>query len=497
MKLNPLSAIDFYKANHVKFYGPETESLYENFCPRSTKHLEKVDGTDDKIVAFGLQYPIKYFLIELWNTEFFNKPKEEVIRKYKRRMDNALGKDAVQTDHLEALHDLGYLPLIIKALPEGSVINAKVPYFTIKETDKRFAWLVGYLEDALSCLTWKASTSATIARKYKQIGINAANATGVDPGFVDFAFHDFSLRGMSGFQDACMSGSGHLLSFYGSDNVPSIDFMEDYYNANSDVEMIGCGVAANEHSVVCSGLKENEFTNYKKWINETFPTGIVSLVSDTWNLWTVITEFLPLLKEDIVNRDGKVVLRPDSSPKTPLEIICGDPDAEIGSPEYKGVVELLYEIIGGFENGSGYKELDPHIGMLYGEAISLSLAPKIFTRLKEKGFASNTCFLGIGSMTYALRTRDTLGYALKATQCVVDGETREIFKDPVTDGNTGFKKSAKGLLRVDFIDGEYVMKDQCTPEEEHGGELKTVFLNGELLIDWSLSEIRERVAKSF
>ena len=240
-----------------------------------------------------------------------------------------------------------------------------------------------------------------------------------------------------------------------------------------------------------------EFLFFEKSINETFPTGIVSLVSDTWNLWTVITEFLPLLKEDIVNRDGKVVLRPDSSPKTPLEIICGDPDAEIGSPEYKGVVELLYEIIGGFENGSGYKELDPHIGMLYGEAISLSLAPKIFTRLKEKGFASNTCFLGIGSMTYALRTRDTLGYALKATQCVVDGETREIFKDPVTDGNTGFKKSAKGLLRVDFIDGEYVMKDQCTPEEEHGGELKTVFLNGELLIDWSLSEIRERVAKSF
>jgi nicotinamide phosphoribosyltransferase len=302
---------------------------------------------------------------------------------------------------------------------------------------------------------------------------------------------------MSGFQDACMSGSGHLLSFVGSDNVPSIDFMEDYYNANSDVEMIGCGVAANEHSVVCSGLKENEFSNYKKWISVTFPTGIVSLVSDTWNLWRVITEFLPLLKEDILARDGKVVLRPDSSPKTPLEIICGDPEAEVGSPEYKGVVELLYEIIGGFVNDAGYKELDSHIGMLYGEAISLSLAPKIFARLKEKGFASNTSFLGIGSMTYELRTRDTLGYALKATQSVVNGETREIFKDPVTDGNAGFKKSAKGLLRVDLIDGEYVMKDQCTPEEEAGGELKTVFLNGELLIDWTLAEIRERVAKNF
>ena len=574
MKLNPLHLIDFYKANHFKFYGSETEYLYNNFTPRSTKYLEKIAGTDDKIVLFGLQYFIKYFLIDTWNSEFFNKPKEEVIRKYKRRMDNALGVDAVSTEHIEQLHDLGYLPIKIKSLPEGSVVNAKIPFFTVVNTVKGMGWLAGYLEDALSCLIWKTSTSATIARKYKQVGLNAAKKTGVDPGFVNFQFHDFQLRGCSGPQDAIMSGAGHLINFVGTDNVPAIDFLEDYYNANSDKELIGCSVYANEHSCVCSGKKENEFENYKKWSTETFPTGILSMVSDTWSLWNVITNYLPQLKDSIMTRDGKVVIRPDSSPKTPLEIICGDCDiislpeyvdslefaqeyvedtivdrvrnetshGERGdstgaayfnyqevtykivveiewnrhdkqyyytdgssvtscypvklSPEQKGCVQLLWEIFGGTVNEAGYKELDPHIGLLYGEAITLPLAVKIFNRLEEMGFASNNVLFGIGSYSYEYRSRDTLGWACKATASIVDGEFRDIFKDPVTDGGNGMKKSAKGLLRVDKIDGEFVLKDQCTSEEESGGELKTVFEDSKLLVDWTLAEIRETLSNS-
>lgn len=496
MKLNPLHAIDFYKANHIKFYGPETTMLYNNFTPRSTKYLTKVDGTDDKIVLFGLQYFIKYFLVDTWKSEFFDQPKEKVIKKYKRRMDNALGKDAVSTGHISQLHDLGYLPITVKALPEGSVVDAKIPYFTLRSNNDSMAWLAGYLEDALSCLIWKTSTSATIARKYKKIGLDAAKKTGVDSSFVNFQFHDFQLRGCGGFQDAVMSGGGHLLSFYGTDNVPAIDFLEDYYNADSDKEMVGCSVYANEHSCVCSGKKENEFNNYLKWITETFPTGILSMVSDTWSLWNVITEYLPRLKDIILSRDGKIVIRPDSSPKTPLEIICGDPDAEIGSPEHKGVVQLLWDIFGGSVNSMGYKELDPHIGVLYGESITMKLAQDIFKNLSDKGFASNCVLMGIGSYTYVYNTRDTLGYACKATASIVDGEFREIFKDPVTDSG-GMKKSARGYLRVDNINGVFVLKDQCSWEEEMGGELETVYHNGKIIREWDLSEIRERVSKSY
>ena len=288
-----------------------------------------------------------------------------------------------------------------------------------------------------------------------------------------------------------MSGFGHLLSFTGSDNVPAIDFAEDYYGADSDKELIGASVVANEHSCVCAGKKENEFDNYKKWITVKFPKGIISLVSDTWSLWNVVTNYMPRLKDEIMKREGKVVLRPDSSPKTPLEIICGDPDAEKDSPEYKGVIQLLWEIFGGTTNELGFKVLDPHIGLIYGEAITLQLAPKIFAWLKEQGFASSNVLFGIGSYSYVMTTRDTCGWACKATAAVVDGEFREIFKDPITD--KGMKKSAKGLLRVDKIDGEFVLKDQCTAEEEAGGELIPVFEDGKLIKDYTLQEVRDNI----
>jgi nicotinamide phosphoribosyltransferase len=490
MKVNPLTAIDLYKTNHVNFYDDKLTMVYQNFTPRSTKHFKKVVGTDDKIVLFGLQYFLKYWLLDIWQNEFFNKPIEDSINKYVKRMDICLGKDNYPIEHFKKLHKLGYLPIKIKALPEGSVVNAGIPFFTIKNTHPEFAWVPGFLEDTISNLIWRSSTSASISRKYKQIGLKYAKETTDSNLYLDFFFHDFQLRGTGGIQDAMLSGAGHLINFVGSDNVPAMDFLEEYYNATG---LIGCGVVANEHSCVCSGGKENEFNNYKKWILEKFPTGILSLVSDTWDLWNVITNYLPKLKEEIMRRDGKIVIRPDSSPKTPLEIICGDPDAPFDSPQYKGVVQLLWEIFGGTTNTKGYKELDSHCSMIYGEAIQLDLLEKIYARLKEKGFAANCVVFGIGSGAFLYGiSRDTCSWACKATACVINGEFREIWKDPVTD--SGSKKSAKGLLRVDLVNGQYVLKDCCTPEEEEGGELKTVFLDGKLIVDYTLQEIRDRVA---
>jgi len=495
MKPNPITTIDLYKTNHINFYDEKLSMIYQNFTPRSTKYLPKVDKTDDKVVLVGLQYYLKYWLNEVWNNEFFNKPKSVVIDKYKRRMNGCLGEGNYPFYHLENLHDLGYLPLSIKALPEGSVVNAGIPFFTIKNTHDDFSWVPGFLEDTISDLIWRTATSATISRKYKQVAMYYAKETTDDYTYVDYFYHDFQLRGTGGVQDAMMSGAGHLFNFYGSDNVPAMDFLEDYYNADPTKEIIGVGVVANEHSCVCSGGKENEFKNYQKWITKTFPKGILSLVSDTWSLWNVITNYLPKLKEEIIKRDGKVVIRPDSSPKTPLEIICGDPEAPIGSPEYKGAIQLLWEIFGGKTNKKGYKELSEKISLIYGEAISVQLADKIYKKLKEQGFAANNVVFGIGSGSFLYGiTRDTCSWACKATHCIIDGESREIFKDPITD--TGMKKSAKGLLRVDKINGEFVLKDCCTPEEEAGGELKEVYRDGKLLVDQTLQEIRERVKNS-
>ncbi len=247
MKTRPLTQLDFYKTGHMKQYPEGTTLVYSNLTPRSVKYLPKIEGTDDKVVFFGLQYFIKDFLIEKFNTEFFSKPKDEVVSYYKRRLDTSLGGDA-DVSHIEALHDLGYLPILIKALPEGAAVDAKIPVFTIENTLPEFFWLTNFLETILSATIWKPCTSATLARKYKKLLLNFAEETGVDPSFVGFQGHDFSFRGMSGAEDAAMTGAGHLTSFVGTDTVPAIDFLEDYYNANADKELVGCSVPATEHS---------------------------------------------------------------------------------------------------------------------------------------------------------------------------------------------------------------------------------------------------------
>ena len=293
---------------------------------------------------------------------------------------------------------------------------------------------------------------------------------------------------MGGIDAAVTSAAAHLLSFTGTDTIPAIDFLEEYYNANSDTELVGGSVAATEHSVMCMGTTEGEFDTFKRLICDIYPKGIVSIVSDTWDLWKVLTDYLPRLKDTIANREGKVVIRPDSG--DPVDILCGNPNGTT-QEERKGVVELLWDTFGGSTNSKGYKELIPQIGAIYGDSINIDRATRICERLKEKGFASTNVVLGIGSYTYQYNTRDTFGFAMKATYGEVNGEGREIFKDPVTDDGT--KKSAKGLMKIVSQNGMFKLIDQVSWDEEKTGELKEVFRDGKLLIDQSLAEIRARV----
>lgn len=254
MKLNPLTLIDFYKADHRRQYPQGTEYVYSNFTPRSTRLFKGGKEYDGKIVFFGLQAFIKEYLIGLWNDEFFNKPKEDVVKTYKRRMDTSLGPDAIPVEHIEALHDLGYLPIEIKALPEGSRVDVKVPVFTVVNTHPDFFWLTNYLETLLLAENWKTCTSATIAYEYRRVLEKYAKITGAPIDFVQLQGHDFSFRGMSGTQAAAVTGMGHLLSFAGTDTVPAIDAAEYYYNANTEKELVGTSVPASEHSTASCNI---------------------------------------------------------------------------------------------------------------------------------------------------------------------------------------------------------------------------------------------------
>ncbi|WP_435313484.1 nicotinate phosphoribosyltransferase [Cellulophaga fucicola] len=481
--MNPLLYTDGYKVDHRRQYPEGTTLVYSNWTPRKSR-IEAID----EIVFFGLQYFIKKYIIEDFNTNFFGKPKDEIAKKYSRRINNYLGPNAVGIKHIEDLHDLGYLPMVIKALPEGSSVPIRVPMMTMYNTLPEFFWLTNYFETILSTTIWMPCTSATIAKQYRGILDKYAEETSSTPEFVDWQGHDFSMRGIAGMEAAVMSASAHLLSFSGTDTIPCIDFLEEYYNANSDTELIGGSVAATEHSVMCMGTNTGEQETFKRLITEVYPNGIVSIVSDTWDLWKVLTEYLPNLKEEVLARDGKVVIRPDSG--DPADIICGNPNGKT-EEEKKGVIELLWEIFGGQTNSKGYKELDSHIGAIYGDSITTERATDICERLKQKGFASTNVVLGIGSFTYQYNTRDTFGFAMKATYGEVNGEGREIFKDPITDDGT--KKSAKGLLKVEKKNDVFTLTDSVSWDEEKTGELKVVFKDGKLLVDDSLQNIRNRV----
>jgi len=508
MKVFAPHGTDGYKLGHAEMYPQGTEMVYSNNTPRSNRLFKGSSLYDGKLVVFGPQGGFQE-IVEYWNESFFSQPKEKVIARFARRVNAYLGEGVVNVERMAALHDLGFLPIRVKTMPEGTRIAMKVPMFTVMSTFPEFFWVTNYLETIMSNMTWKQATNATIAGEYRKLANHYAEKTGFDMNLVQFQCHGFEMRGMSGLEDAIRSASGHSLFWSGTDTFAVVDYLEDYYGANSDEELIAVSVAATEHAVSSSnilfrlkGVQERnpempleiarlmaEIEFMEDYITRIVPTGIASYVADTYDYWGVLTVVLPALKEQIMARDGKLVIRPDSG--DPLKVICGDPDAEPGSPEFKGSLQILWETFGGTITETGHKILDSHIGLIYGDSITLQRFEAILKRMEELGFCSGCVVFGIGSYTYQMNTRDTFGFAVKATACTVNGEFVEIYKDPATGDK--LKKSAKGLLRVDLIDGEYVLKDECTFEEERGGVLKLLFENGRFWLD-DLNTIKGRLA---
>ncbi|TDF34984.1 nicotinate phosphoribosyltransferase [Alteromonadaceae bacterium M269] len=514
---------DVYKEFHSRAYHPEVTQVYANYTSRSSK-LSNVDN-NDKVAFVGLQYFIKSYLQDEWSA-FFNADKATAVANHKRIMSAMLGYP-VCVKYLEDLHDLGYLPLKIKALPEGTLVPYLVPPLTIVNTKEGFQWLTNMIETVLSCENWPIQTSATTSVAYFKVFREFAEKTGLPMDFVPFQGHDFSFRGMFGKHAAAMSGFGHLASgSVGTDTIPAVLFAEKYYGANVEEELVGCSVNATEHSVTCSWIMEGEIEFFKYLMREQSPTGILSVVSDTWDFWTLVTDYLPQLKDEIMARDGTLVIRPDSG--DPVKILTGykvspelgfrtqqeaeDYAREHGYEAYqwngnyigfdedeiriliacevKGLIECLWDIFGGTTTEKGFKLLDEHIGAIYGDAITLERQRQILQRLMEKGFASKVV-LGIGSYSYQYVTRDTHGSAVKATSVVKNNERLAIFKDPKTDTK---KKSAKGLLKIERINGELTLFDNVTEQEETEGLLEVIFEDGRLIKETTLAEIRETVA---
>lgn len=538
MKISPIFAIDGYKLGHRAQYPDNTSLIYGNFTPRNNKYFkspffDSIRESGSPLIWAGAQAFVLQWLKDEFEEGFFQQDKATIVAKFKASIDSYLGKDAVPEDGIADLHDLGYLPLVIKSIPEGSWVEMKVPTLTIRNTDERFFWLVNYLETLMSAELWPVATAATIAFNYQCIGEYWARKTCDDNTHLPWQFHDFSARGDMGMWANTLVGMGHMMNFTGTDSVFARERIMEQYKVGENY-LYGASVNATEHSVMCMGTKDNEIGTFERLIQEVYPTGILSIVSDTWDYWKVITEYLPALADVINEREGKVVIRPDSG--DPVDIICGldwhdfsERVAHLGElqtilstrgslvgkfhneyfqydstkeclvqvPEHVvvGSIEMLWRVFGGTINKQGYKVLNPKIGLIYGDSINLERAEIILKKLAAKSFASSNVVLGIGSFTYQYVTRDTFGFAMKATWGVVDGEAREVFKDPATDD--GLKKSHKGLIK--HTQGEYGVwefKDSATPEEEAESELDTIYVNGKVLNKVSLETVRGRIKQA-
>lgn len=574
---------DSYKLSHLEMSSNGINKIYSNFTPRFVTYFEKqFPNYDGKIVWFGLQAVIKQVLFEMWEDTFFNKDKTEVIQELKDILGPYIGMTNFK--HFEDLYDLGYMPIEIKALKEGSLVSPGIPCFTIINTLNGFQWLPNFLESILTVQLWKMMTTASVGRLFKINSEKYALLTNGSVVGVEFQNHDFSLRGQAGFESAGAAGAGFLLSSSGTDNVPALMFIDNYYNTDIRSNPQAFSVRASEHSIATLGIQikakmlESDPDHpvlklydeillaaehlYLEELLIKFPEGILSYVSDSYDFYSVISKVLPNLKDLIMNRKGKLTVRPDSG--DPVEVVAGieildySEEESLDNASYKafqnvleqievyhacpvnvnfkykgqlyhtvyvldvdefnvlqswtysstkettltveekGTIETLYDIFGGTTNSLGFKLLDEHIGIIYGDGITIQRSTEIFERLMYKKFSSINCVFGVGAFSLNLLSRDSLGIAFKATAAEVDLNDGNgpillpIYKDPKTDTS---KKSAKGLLKVTYDSDTklYNLEDNVSIEEEKEGLLETVYIDGKLIREDTFEDIKNRM----
>lgn len=498
-KTNPMLLIDFYKAVHAEMLPKNITKSVSYFTPRMSRVKRW-----DKVVMFGLQGFIKTYLIDYFNEEFFGRPFKDVMSEYKRIMDAALGEDVYGIQKIINLHKLGYLPIEIVALPEGTLVPMHVPMFGITNTHPDFAWLPQSLESLISAEMWHPMISATVGATYRDIVNKYYDMTCDDNVPRARALGAFDFRGEECLESAVKAGAGWCLSFLNTATVPTIPYLEEMYNCDCTKEPVAFGSPSTEHSVMCSNyaVDGDEIILLRRLLTEIYPNTSFSAVLDSYDYWNVIDNILPKLKDEIMAHNGCMLMRGDS----------GDCVEVVTKTVFK-----LWEHFGGTINSKGYKVLDPHIKAIYGDSITIQRCEEIYKILAMNGFACSNVVLGVGSFSMQCIeeedqitldlgngvsitgkakmlkpfTRDTFSSCIKATYCEIKGIPTPIFKNP-KDG--GFKKSQKGCCRVyinnkneiDFEDG----LDWNTASEDKTNLLQPVFIDGKIVREQSLSEIR-------
>lgn len=493
---NAILLCDTYKTCHYLMYDKGLAYLTSYWVPRKSM-FEREENK--KMVFFGLQAFIQEYLIKYFNDNFFDIPSDSILDTFRKYMNIQIGEGNYGTENIEALHKLGYLPLRLRALPEGSKVNMGVPCIELTNTVSGFAWLVQWVECILQAELWKTCNHATIGNMYYRLakywyGKNADEW--LDP---RNSFSDFGMRGMSCINEAARCSAAWLLSANKTSTVCALPYIDKFYDADCSYNHFGQGGVSTEHAVIsannANGTDETMFL--KRMLTETYKNASFSFLGDTYDYWNFVDNVIPSCKEEILSHNGKLLVRPDS----------GD--------QYETViktVQKLWNVFGGTTNSRGFKVLDGHIGIILGDGCTLNALSKIWSKLNSMQFAANNVIFGVGAFCFSavfegdrviVNTRDVYGIAMKASYGVFDdgdGNVKEvmIYKDPKTDTG-GLKKSHRGLVFVEKCDGGFKYTDGLLSEDyqvyakTHYDAMRTVFEDGRMYNRETFKTIRERL----
>jgi nicotinamide phosphoribosyltransferase len=453
-RLFNLLRTDSYKVSHYRQYPPKTQGIFS--------YLESRGGAFPSTVFFGLQYILKEYLQGQYVTA-------KNMAFAKRFADKHLGSGLFNEkgwNHILQAHQ-GRLPLVIKAVPEGTLVPVHNALITIENTDDEVPWLTNYVETLL-VQSWYPITVATQSYYIKKRILAYLEETG-DVGLIDFKLHDFGFRGVSSTESAGIGGLAHLVNFKGTDTMEALYYAYNFY----EEECAGFSIPAAEHSTITSWGQEHEVDAFKNML-EQFPTGLVAVVSDSFDIYNACRNLWGHeLKKMVLERDGVLVIRPDSG--SPEKVVCD-------------VLDILGEAFGYTVNAKGYKVLNPKVRVIQGDGVDYESIHAILQAMKIKRWSADNVAFGMGGALLQKLNRDTQRFAFKASAALVNGVHRDVFKDPRTDPG---KVSKKGYLQLSKVDDIFVTE---TATAARGVDaMHVVFKNGELLNTQTLAEIRNRI----
>ncbi len=447
---------DSYKVSHYRQYPPGTQRVYSYFEARQGAQFPQV-------VFFGLQYFLQSYLAgEVVTAEKIEAADELLRGHFGASVFHRAGWEYVLKKHG------GRLPVVIRAVPEGTIVAPGNVLMTVENTDDECYWLTNYLETLL-VQVWYASTVATQSRAMKGVISQALAETG-DPSLIDFKLHDFGFRGVTCPEQAALGATAHLVNFRGTDTLPGLVLSRRVYGC----EMAGFSIPAAEHSTITSWGEAHEVDAMRNMLMQ-YPSGLVACVSDSFDVFRACSDYWGgILKETVLARDGVLVVRPDS----------GDPPTV--------VVEVLQRLGAafGFEtNSKGFRVLHPKVRVIQGDGIDFMMLGKILNAVRDAGWSADNIAFGSGGGLLQKLNRDTERFAFKCSSVVVNDEERDVFKRPVTDSG---KKSKAGRLKLVRLPNGEFQTVRADERPELPDELVEVFRDGELRRQWSFDEVRAR-----